>query len=255
MRIVVKVGSSTITYSTGRLNIRFFDSFSKILSDIKNEGNEIVIVSSGAIALGSGKLNLSERPHDMVSKQAVAAVGQSELIYTYDKSFSEYDHSVAQILVTAEDVEDEERSCHVVDTISRLLEMGIIPVINENDTVSTSEITFGDNDSLAAMISTAIKADMLILLSDVDGLYDSDPHKSKDAKLIKEVTDIDDAVMSLCTGSVSKHGTGGMVTKVNAAKTCAESGVEVVVVNGSHPERIYKAISGEDAGTRFRVKS
>ncbi|MCD8200609.1 MAG: glutamate 5-kinase [Clostridia bacterium] len=255
MRIVVKVGSSTLTYKTGRLNIRFFDNFCKILSDIKNEGHEIVIVSSGAIALGVGKLNLTERPSEMAEKQAVAAVGQCELIYSYDKAFAEYGYSVAQILVTGDDLSDAARREHFTDTIEKVLEMGIIPVVNENDTVSTTEISVGDNDRLAAVICTAISADMLILLSDVDGLYDKDPHKDKNAHLIKDVDVIDDSIMALCTGSASKQGTGGMITKINAAKACTESGTEVVVVNGGHPDRIYAAISGEDAGTRFRKKT
>ncbi len=254
MRLVIKIGSSTLTHSTGRLNIRLSEQLCKVISDIKNAGNEVIIVSSGAIALGIGKLNLAARPKDMPSKQAAAAVGQCELMYAYDKLFSEYGHTVAQILITGEDVEDEERQTRFKDTIFKLLEMRALPIINENDTVSTAEISVGDNDTLAAIASVCVNADMLILLSDIDGLYTKDPKKDLNATLIKEVREIDDKIVSLAGGAGSSLGTGGMATKIKAAKICTENAIDMVIINGSSPELLYNVIDGEGAGTRFIAK-
>ncbi len=254
MRLVIKIGSSTLTHSTGRLNIRLAEELCKIISDLKNAGHEIIIVSSGAIALGIGKLNLPARPSDMPSKQAAAAVGQCELMYSYDKLFSEYGHTVAQILITGEDVEDEERRTRFKDTMFRLLEMGALPIINENDTVSTAEISVGDNDTLAAIASVCVNADLLVLLSDIDGLYTCDPKRDSSAKLIKEVYEINEDIVSLAGGAGSVLGTGGMATKIKAAKICTESGIDMIILNGSSPELLYAAIEGEGAGTRFIAK-
>lgn len=254
MRLVIKIGSSTLTHSTGRLNIRLAEELCKVISDLKNAGHEIIIVSSGAIALGIGKLNLASRPADMPSKQAAAAVGQCELMYSYDKLFSEYGHTVAQILITGEDVEDEGRRTRFKDTMSRLLEMGVLPVINENDTVSTAEISVGDNDTLAAIASVCVNADMLVLLSDIDGLYTQDPKKDSSAKLIKEVYTIDENIISLAGGAGSSLGTGGMATKIKAAEICTQSGIDMVILNGSSPELLYETVQGGGAGTRFIAK-
>ena len=192
MRIVIKVGTSTLAHATGRLNIQRMERLCKVLSDLKNAGHEIILVSSGAIGMGVGKLNLPGRPADMPGKQAAAAVGQCELMYFYDKLFAEYNHIVAQLLLTGEDIRSEQRSRNVRNTLSRLLELGALPVINENDAVATDEIgvdnTIGENDSLSAIVAAAIGADLLILLSDIDGLYDSDPHKNPDAHLIETVS-------------------------------------------------------------------
>ncbi|MEG0340007.1 MAG: glutamate 5-kinase, partial [Oscillospiraceae bacterium] len=186
MRIVIKVGTSTLAHATGLLNIRMVETLCKILSDIKNAGHEVVLVSSGAIGMGVGKLALNSRPVDMPTKQAAAAVGQCELMYTYDKLFSGYNHIVAQILLTGEDIEDDVRKSNVESTLNRLLELGAIPIINENDTVATQEIAVGDNDTLSAIVAVSVKAQLLVILSDIDGLYTQDPHKNKDAKLISE---------------------------------------------------------------------
>lgn len=253
MRIVIKIGTSTLAHKTGRLNIRLMESLCKTISDLKNAGNEIVLVSSGAIGMGVGKLSLSERPTDMPTKQAAAAVGQCELMYRYDRLFSEYNHTVAQILITGEDLNNEVRHQHFCDTMYRLLELGALPVINENDTVSTAEIAVGDNDTLSAIVATSIQADLLILLSDIDGLYSADPHKDKNAKLIPVVSKIDDEIMALAGGAGSSLGTGGMMTKLRAAKISTSKGTPMVIANGSKPEFLYDIVAGKLIGTRFEA--
>ena len=255
MRIVVKVGTSTLAYATGRLNIQRVERMCRVLSDLKNAGHEIILVSSGAIAMGFGKLNLRERPHDMPTKQASAAVGQCELMYVYDKLFTEYNHTVAQLLITAPDIADGgSRKEHFHNTLDRLLELGALPIINENDTISTEEIAVGDNDTLSAVVAATTRAELLILLSDIDGLYDSDPHKNPDAKLIHEVSEIDGKILSLAGGSGSELGTGGMVTKLHAAQIATEAGCEMVIANGWNPDLLYGIVGGEPIGTRFLAK-
>lgn len=251
MRIVVKVGTSTLAHKTGRLNIRRIEKLCKVLSDLKNAGNEIILVSSGAIGMGVGKLGLSERPGDIPTKQAAAAVGQCELMYTYDKLFTEYSHNVAQILITAPDIENDDRKINFHNTLQRLLELGTIPIINENDTVSTEEIEIGDNDTLSAVVTANIGADILILLSYIDGLYDKDPHLNPDAHLIEYVEKIDDKIIALAGGSGSRLGTGGMITKIKAAQIATEAGCDMVIANGSNPELLYDIIEGKNIGTRF----
>ena len=251
MRIVVKVGTSTLAHATGRLNIQRMERLCKVLSDLKNAGHEIILVSSGAIGMGVGKLNLSGRPADMPGKQAAAAVGQCELMYFYDKLFTEYNHIVAQLLLTGEDIRSEQRSRNVRNTLSRLLELGALPVINENDTVSTDEIVIGDNDTLSANVASTIGADLLVLLSDIDGLYDADPHKNPNAKLIDTVERLDERIFALAGGEGSSLGTGGMVTKLRAAKIATEAGCEMVIANGSRPEVLYDIMDGRHVGTRF----
>lgn len=251
MRIVVKVGTSTLTYQTGRLNIRVIEKLVKVLSDLRNSGNEIILVSSGAIAMGIGKLNLSCKPTDMPGKQAAAAVGQCELMYTYDRLFSQYNHTVAQILLTGEDTEHENRRDNIRNTIFRLLSLGVLPIINENDTIATSEIKVGDNDTLGAIVARCIDADLLILMSDIDGLYTSDPHKDPDAKLIPVVENVSDDIISIAGDAGSALGTGGMFTKVRAARLVAENGCDMVIVNGSDPDILYDVAEGRCVGTRF----
>ncbi len=251
MRLVIKVGTSTLAHPSGKLNIRRVEKICKVLSDLKNAGNNVVLVSSGAIGMGMGKLNLASRPSDMSEKQAAAAVGQCELMYTYDKLFKDYNHTVAQILVTGDDIENVNRRNCFKDTVFKLIELGVIPVINENDTVSTQEISVGDNDTLAAIVAVNIKADLLILLSDIDGLYTADPNKDGKAELINEVNEINDKIYSLADGAVSKFGTGGMATKIKAAKICTDNRIDLVILNGDYPEFLYKAVAGERAGTRF----
>jgi glutamate 5-kinase len=227
----------------------------KVLSDLKNAGNEIVLVSSGAIGMGVGKLGLAGRPGDMPGKQAAAAVGQCELMYTYDKLFAEHNHIVAQILLTAEDIQHERRSIHVHDTLERLLQWGVLPVINENDAVSTDEIgiqtTIGENDTLSAIVAKLVGVDLLILLSDIDGLYTSDPKKNEDAQLIPTVEDITPEILKLAGGAGSCLGTGGMATKLKAAKLVMDAGIDMVITNGEDPELLYDLFDGKGVGTRF----
>ena len=255
MRIVIKIGTSTLTHKTGELNIRRTEELCKIISDIKNSGVEIIIVSSGAIGMGTAKLSLSERPHDIATKQAAAAVGQCELMYRYDRLFAEYHHTVAQILLTGSDFHSEDRHTNFSNTICKLLELNVIPVINENDTIATDEIKVGDNDTLSALVSVSVSADQLILLSDIDGLFTADPHKNPDAKLINTITEINDDVMALAGDSSSELGTGGMKTKLQAAKICLEGGCDMVIANGSNPHILYDIVSGSTADcTRFLSK-
>ena len=255
MRIVVKVGTSTLAHPTGRLNIQRMEKLCKVLSDLKNMGHEIILVSSGAIAMGFGKLNLSERPKDVPTKQASAAVGQCELMYIYDKLFTEYNHTVAQLLITAPDIEEGGvRKQNFHNTLARLLELGALPVINENDTISTEEFGIGDNDTLSAIVAVTIQADLLILLSDIDGLFDGDPRKNPDAKLIDTVDVIDEHIISLGGGSGSNLGTGGMATKLRAAQMATAAGCEMVITNGQSPEVLYDVAAGKRVGTRFLAK-
>ena len=251
MRIVVKVGTSTLAHSTGRLNIRHTEELVKVLSDLKNAGHEVILVSSGAIGMGVGKLSLSARPTDMSSKQACAAVGQCELMYTYDRLFSAYDHTVAQILLTGVDIEHASRRENIQNTLTRLLELGALPVLNENDTVSTDEIVIGDNDTLSAAVAATISADLLVLLSDIDGLYDRDPRRHADAHLISVVERVDDDLYTLAEDSSTGLGTGGMITKLRAAAIATAAGCEMVIANGSKPEVLYDIAEGRPVGTRF----
>lgn len=251
MKVVVKVGTSTLTHSTGLINIRHMESLCKVISDIKNNGHEVVLVSSGAIGMGMGKLALSQRPGDLPSKQAAAAVGQCELMYTYDKMFSEYNHTVAQILLTDNDIFNTERKRNFINTMHRLLEMRVIPIINENDSVATDQIVIGDNDTLGAIVATAIGADLLVILTDIDGLYDSDPKQNPNAKRIDRVETIDDSVFALGGGAGSALGTGGMATKIKAAQIACEQGCDTVIANGTDCTILYNIMEGEAVGTRF----
>ena len=252
MRIVVKVGTSTLAYPTGRLNIRLTENLVKVLSDLRNAGHEIILVSSGAIAVGFGKLLLPTRPTELSVKQACAAVGQCELMYTYDRLFTVYNHTVAQLLLTGADMDTPDRRQNFQNTLTRLLEMGALPIINENDTVSTDEITsIGDNDTLAALVSHCIRADLLVLLSDIDGLYTANPHTHPDARLIPQVAEITPDILALADGAGSALGTGGMSTKLRAARMVTADGADMVIANGSHPELLYDIADGKPAGTRF----
>ncbi|MBQ1230329.1 MAG: glutamate 5-kinase [Clostridia bacterium] len=251
MRLVVKIGTSTLAHATGRLNIRRVDELCRVLSDLKNCGHEVILVSSGAIGMGVGKLGLKERPSDIPTKQAAAAVGQCELMYTYDRLFEEYHHTVAQILLTGSDLRHEDRYHNFQNTMRRLLELDVLPVINENDTIATDEIKVGDNDTLSAMVAVSVRADRLILLSDIDGLFTTDPHKDPTAKLIPEVYEITPQMTALAGGEGSSLGTGGMRTKLQAAEICMESGCEMVILNGANPTLLYQLFDGASVGTRF----
>lgn len=251
MRIVVKVGTSTLAHSTGRMNIRHVEDLVKVLSDLKNAGHEMILVSSGAIGMGVGKLNLPGKPSDMPTKQAAAAVGQCELMYTYDRLFLQYNHTVAQILLTGEDVDHSERRENFENTMERLLELGSLPIINENDTVATAEIKVGDNDTLGAIVARCVKADLLVLLSDIEGLYTADPRKDPSAKLIPVVEEVTPEIEALAGGVGSGLATGGMATKLRAAKMVAEVGCDMIITNGEHPEVLYDIAEGKAVGTRF----
>ena len=251
MRVVIKIGSSTLTHESGMLNIRRFSELCRVISDVKNAGNEVILVSSGAIAMGVGKLGLSERPRDLAGKQAAAAVGQCELMYIYDKEFSEYHHNVAQLLLTAPDLKTPERHEKFSATMESLLNMRVLPIINENDTVSTEEIEFGDNDTLAAMVAESVGANLLILLSDIDGLYTGDPRKDSTAVLIPEVHRLTDEILAMGKGAGSERGTGGMQTKLRAAMIATSVGCDMIIANGRDPELIYDAVEGKAVGTRF----
>jgi glutamate 5-kinase len=254
MRIVVKIGTSTLAHPSGHLNIRRVEELCKIMSDIKNAGHEVILVSSGAIGMGVGKLGLRQRPTDIPSKQAAAAVGQCELMYTYDKLFSEYHHTVAQLLITRDDTANEKRHTNFINTLNRLLELDTIPIINENDTIATDEIVIGDNDTLAAIVAQSVKADLLVLLSDIDGLYTADPHKDETAVLINRVNKVDEKIMALAGVSSTTQGTGGMVTKLHAAEICLGCGCDMVIANGARPENLYDILDGKAVGTRFTEK-
>ena len=251
MRIVVKVGTSTLAHPGGLLNIRHTEDLVKVWSDIQNAGHQLIVVSSAATGLGVGKLQI-EKPSDITTKQAAAAVGQCELMYTYDRLFTAYNHNVAQVLLTGVDVEDAGRRQNVENTLNRLLELGALPIINENDTVATDEITsIGDNDTLAAIVACCCKADLLVLLSDIDGLYTANPHTHPDAALIPLVEEITPEVMALADGAGSALGTGGMATKLRAARMVTGSGADMVIANGAHPELLYDIAAGKPIGTRF----
>ncbi len=254
MRIVIKVGTSTLAHSTGLINIRHIESLCKVISDIKNMGNEIVFVSSGAIGMGVGKLKLKKRPDDLAGKQAAAAVGQCELMYTYDKLFSQYNHTSAQLLITDDDVAVNERKQNFVNTLSRLLELDVIPIINENDTVATHQIVLGDNDTLSAIVASAVNADLLIILSDIDGLYDADPRKNKGAKLIPIVEEIDEKIVALGGSAGSSLGTGGMATKIKAAQIATKIGCDTIIASGEDSNILYDIVEGKQIGTKFLGK-
>lgn len=251
MRIVIKIGTSTLAHPTGHLNIRRVEEICKIISDIKNAGHQVILVSSGAIGMGVGKLGLRSRPTDIPTKQAAASVGQCELMYTYDMLFSNYNHTVAQLLITGDDVENDTRHQNFCNTLNRLLELDALPILNENDTVATNEIVIGDNDTLAAIVAQSINADLLILLSDIDGLYSADPHADPNATLIHQVSELNDEIYALAGVSSSNQGTGGMVTKLHAAKICMDCGCTMVIANGNHPAYLYDILDGKPVGTVF----
>ncbi len=259
-RVVVKVGTTTLTNELGKNNLKSFDRIARVLSDIQNMGYEVILVSSGAISIGSNKLNIPPHPESMRLKQASAAVGQCSMMYLYDKFFNDYDKSIAQILLNAEDIEHEEKKENLVNTFDTLLEMGIIPVVNENDSVSYTEIEsddklFGDNDMLSAVVAVLCKANLLVILSDIDGFYDKDPRLYPEAKLINIITEINEDVQSLAGGAGSRRGTGGMRTKLRAAQLASAQGINTVITNGSKPDNLYGIVKGEQIGTLFPGKT
>lgn len=252
-KVVIKVGTSTLTHSTGKLNLCRIEKLARCISDLKNRGIDVILVSSGAIGVGMGQLGLHERPKAIREKQAAAAVGQCELMFIYSKLFNEYGHNVAQILLTKDAVMDPERKENVLNTFEQLLEYpGVIPIVNENDTVSVEEIEFGDNDTMSAIVAELIGADLLILLSDIDGLYDHDPHTDSEATLIPVVLKVDDSIKALAGGTTTSLGTGGMVTKLIAAEIVNNAGCDMILTNGENPEVLYDIFDGQYKGTLFK---
>lgn len=249
-RIIVKVGTSTLTHKTGKTNIAKMEELTRVLADLHNMGNEVILVSSGAVGIGVGKLGLKEKPTTTKGLQAAAAIGQGELMFLYDKFFGEYGVVVSQLLFTSDVLERSEDKQHLVDTFNQLLEFGAIPVVNENDSVSVEELLNGDNDCLSALVAELVGADMLILLTDTDGLYDSNPSENPNAKLISVVEKIDESIEAIAGGAGEK-GTGGFATKVKAAKIANNAGIPVVIMNGSEPRKIYNVLNGEQIGTKF----
>ena len=255
MRVVIKVGTSTLAHATGRLNIKRTSELCGVLSDLKNAGHQVILVSSGAIGMGAGKLGLKQKPSDIPTKQAAAAISQCELMYTYDRLFTEYNHTVAQILLTGSDFSAPDRHENFNNTIFRLLELGALPIINENDTIATDEIKVGDNDTLSALVAVSVKADLLVILSDVDGLYSADPRTDQNAVLLRSVPHITQEIEALAGGAGSALGTGGMKTKIQAAKLCAQNGCDTVIGSGKSPALLYEIIAGKQGNyTRFFAK-
>ncbi len=259
-RIVIKVGTSTLTHDNGKINLARVDKLSEVLSDLMNQGLEIILVTSGAVGVGMSKMKLDTRPTSIRERQAAAAVGQSELMHLYSKFFSEYGHIVGQILLTKDVIEHKHSRINVINTFETLLERGIIPIVNENDSVATEELelednhTFGDNDTLSAIVSTLVNADLLILLSDIDGFYNDDPHINKDAQLISEISTVNDDVVNSAKGVLGNKGTGGMTTKINAARICLNAGINMIIAQGKSPQILYQILKGEQIGTLFHRK-
>ncbi len=251
MRIVVKVGTSTLSHRTGNLNLRRIEELCKVLSDIKNAGHEVLLVSSGATGMGVGKLGLTEKPEDIAGKQAAAAVGQCELMYTYDQLFEKYGHCVAQILVTRMDVEDETHRENLRSTIFKLLSYRALPIINENDSVATEEFFIGENDTLAALVAGIVDADLIVLLSDIDGLFTADPHKDPDARLIPEVRQITQELFDAAGGPGSMLASGGMYAKLKAAEIAMDVGCDLIIASGLNLDVLYDIMDGKQVGTKF----
>lgn len=253
-RIVIKLGTSTLAHKTGKLNIRRMTNLVRVISDLRNSGKEIILVSSGAVGLGAGKLGLSERPKETQMKQAVAAIGQCELMHIYDDMFEKYSVTVAQILLTKTIISNNEHSKNVENTIDNLVRMGVIPIVNENDTVAIDELELeiGENDSLSAMVASIAKADLLLILSDIDGLYDADPRKNPEANPIHVVEKITPEIERVAGGAGSTLGTGGMTTKINAAKIAGEAGIDMVIMNGKNPDQLYDLFENKEIGTIFK---
>ncbi|MBN1598404.1 MAG: glutamate 5-kinase [Bacteroidales bacterium] len=254
-RIVIKVGTSTLSYQNGRLNFQRIGELTYVLSALRNRDLEVVLVSSGAIGVGAGRLGLNEKPTELAKKQALAAIGQAELIKIYQKFFEEYNQIVAQVLLTRDIMTIPSRHQNAKNTLMKLIKMGIIPIINENDTISTDEIEFGDNDTLSADVSRLIEADLLILLSDIDGLYSADPKKESGAEIIRSVDFITPEIEEIASGTATSFGTGGMITKISAAKMCLEANIDTLITNGNNPSIIFDVLEGKEVGTHFRTRN
>ncbi len=255
-RVVIKLGTSTLAHKTGKLNIRRMNNLVRVISDLQNSGREIIIVSSGAVGLGTGKLGLRQRPSDTQTKQAVAAIGQCELMHFYDDMFAKYSITVAQILLTKTIISNPDHCRNFKNAVNKLIELGVIPIVNENDTIAIDELELeiGENDSLSAIVASLADAELLLILSDIDGLYDDDPHKNPDAKPIHVVEEITEEIEMAAGGAGSGLGTGGMSTKINAAKIANEAGIDMVIMNGRDPEKLYNLFENEEIGTIFKTR-
>ncbi|MBQ8551977.1 MAG: glutamate 5-kinase [Clostridia bacterium] len=253
-RIVVKIGSNTLTHATGNLDLRRMELLVRILSDFKNAGHEVVLVSSGAVAAGISRLNLGRRPDSTEEKQALAAIGQAELMQVYEQFFATYGHTVGQMLMTKDIIDNDVRRTNAKNTFRELLKLGCVPIVNENDPISVEELKFGGNDTLSAYVALVCGADLLINMSDIDGLYDCDPRKNPEAKLISRVDVIDETVISYAGGAGTDRGTGGMITKIKAAQLVTEAGIPMLIVNGKNPEVLYDISDGKHVGTYFAAR-
>lgn len=253
-RIVVKVGTSSLTYETGKINIKKLESLVRVISDLRNRGVEVVLVSSGAVGAGVGKLNLSKKPTDLCEKQALSAIGQATLVSIYDKFFSEYGHSTAQVLLTKFILDNEEYYLNAVNTFKTMFRYGVIPIVNENDVISSYELELGDNDTLSAYIAELVEAELLVILSDIDGLFDSNPAENPNAELIPVVREINSEIAATAGGAGSRRGTGGMITKLRAAEIVTAKGIDMIIANGASPERLYDIFEGKTIGTLFEGK-
>lgn len=251
IRIVIKVGTSTLSHPGGKMNFTRMEKLTMVLSDLMSCGKEVILVSSGAIGVGAGRLKMDAPPEGLIARQALAAIGQAELMRIYQKFFDEYHQMVAQVLLTPEGLDDETRRINARNTLKQLITMKIIPVVNENDTVSTVEIQFGENDSLSAKVAGLIDADLLIILTDIDGFYATDPKQDEHAEMLPEVHEITEEIELAAQGSGSSFGKGGMVTKINAVKICREKGIDTLILNGQNPKNIFKAMEGHEIGTLF----
>lgn len=250
-RVVIKVGTTTLTHDSGLLNLERIEILVRQIANLHNNGYEVMLVTSGAIGAGMGKLNLKNRPKTLPEKQAVAAVGQVALIHLYQKIFAEYGKNVGQLLLTASDINERNRYLNGRNTCFALFKAGVIPIINENDAIAVEEIKVGDNDTLSAFVATLVDADLLIILSDIDGLYDSNPKENKNAKLLPLITSLNEEIKAMAGDSNSKFGTGGMATKIKAAEIALNSGVNMVIAQGNQPENLIKIVKGENIGTLF----
>lgn len=252
-RIVVKVGTSTLTHETGKTNLKRVESLVRVLSDLMNMGMEVILVSSGAIGVGVGKLGLSEKPSTTRQKQALAAIGQASLMSIYEKFFTEYGYNTGQVLLTKFVLDDEQRYISAKNAFQTMLDYGVIPIVNENDVISTYEIEFGDNDTLSAYVANLVDADLLVIMSDIDGFYDGNP-SNPESKLIPVIEEITDEIKACAGGEGTRRGTGGMITKLKAAELVCPNGTDMIITNGDCPENLYKIINGEQVGTLFKAK-
>ena len=256
MRIVIKIGTSSLTYSTGRLNYRYVKELVAVVCDLKNIGHEIVLVSSGAMGVGLGKVSLHKKPPDTDKRRALAAIGQSSLMAIYEELFGVYGCQVAQVLLTKSALQDDANRNDIASAFSRMFEFGVLPIVNENDVIVSDAMKsvdlFGDNDTLSAYVAQFVAADLLIILSDIDGLYDSDPRGNPNAKIIPLVTDVSADIFKMASGAGTARGTGGMATKLNAACIVMESGIDMVIANSCRPGDLYGVVEGGKIGTLFR---